>query len=268
MSHWDKLELFSAADAASLVTGDDKSETKALLNQMRDAYENAVGETFTKHFEIRHPHSQANPKPVRYHSITDPLPEGLLYSRALDMQSGLLFRPDPEEVSCKFFNEWHGNHTDRHHAFSCNFDVQKFDRNELQRWLAFHKIDSSYSFVQAGPPAAAHPPSPEPLDLTVLEIPAQLLRAFERTGLKKGWFNEPSKHPWLLAARKQPGRGGNTPAAPLYCPYEVMIGLTTKIRPRDGGVRLSREKGFQLLKRFFPAVYEKFEFMAPDDDQS
>ena len=102
MSHWDKLELFSAADAASLVTGDDKSETKALLNQMRDAYENAVGETFTKHFEIRHPHSQANPKPVRYHSITDPLPEGLLYSRALDMQSGLLFRPDPEEVSCKF----------------------------------------------------------------------------------------------------------------------------------------------------------------------
>ena len=106
------------------------------------------------------------------------------------------------------------------------------------------------------------------LDLTVLATPAQLLSAFDQWHLKAGWFNEPSKHPWLLAARKRPGRGGNTSAAPLYCPYEVMIGLTTKIRLRYGGVRPSREKGFQLLKRFFPAVYEKFEANAPDYDQS
>ena len=268
MSHWNKLELFSAVDAADLVTGGNGSETRALLNQMRVAYENAVGETFTKFFEIRYPHSQANPLQVRYHSITDPLPEGLLYSRALDMHVQLLFRPNPNEVSHKFFHEWYSNHTDRDHTFSCDFDVQKFDRNQLQRWLGFHEIGSDYTFGRADPPAVANPPSPAPLDLTVLAIPAQLLCAFERRGLKKGWFNEPSKHPWLLAARKQPGRGGNKPVAPLYCPYEVMIGLTTQIRPRYGGVRLGRKPGFELLKRFFPDVYDKFDYMAPDDDQS
>lgn len=105
-------------------------------------------------------------------------------------------------------------------------------------------------------------------DLTVLATPAQLLGAFGRWGLKKGWFNEPSKHPWLLAARKQPGKGGNKSIAPLYCPYEVMIGLTTQSRPRNPAVRTSKEKGFELLERFFPAVYAKFEIMAPDDDQS
>ena len=268
MSLWNKLELFSAADAAGLVTGDHKSETKALLNQMRDAYENAVGETFTKHYEITHPLSQAYPKQVQYHSLTDPLPEGLLYSRALDMQTRLLFRPHPEEVSYKFFNEWYNNHTDKNHAFSCNFDVQKFDRKELQRWLAFHDIESDYPFVRAGSPAAANPPSPEPIDLAVLATPAQLLGAFGQWGLKRGWFNEPRKHPWLLAARKQPGKGGNKPIAPLYCPYEAMIGLTTQSRPRNAAVRTSKEKGFKLLERFFPAVYAKFEIMAPDADQS
>ena len=87
MSLWNKLELFSAADAAGLVTGDHKSETKALLNQMRDAYENAVGETFTKHYEIGHPEfNQTNFKP-KYQFIDVPLPEEHLYSRALEMQS-------------------------------------------------------------------------------------------------------------------------------------------------------------------------------------
>jgi len=135
---------------------------------------------------------------------------------------------------------------------------------ELQQKLDQIKAEACVDDIE---PDTANQTKPK-LDLTVLATPAQLLSAFEQWQLKRGWFNEPSKHPWLLAARKQPGRGGNTPAAPLYCPYEVMIGLTTKIRPRDGGVRLSREKGFEFLKRFFPAVYEKFEIMAPDDDQS
>lgn len=135
---------------------------------------------------------------------------------------------------------------------------------ELQQKLDQIKAEACVDDIE---PDTANQTKPKP-DLTVLATPAQLLSAFGQWGLKNGWFNEPTKHPWLLAARKQPGRGGNKPIAPLYCPYEVMIGLTTQIRPRYGGVRPSREKGFQLLKRFFPAVYEKFDIMAPDDDQS
>lgn len=136
--------------------------------------------------------------------------------------------------------------------------------SELRHELDQIKAEACVDDIE---PDTANQTKPK-LDLTVLATPAQLLSAFGQWGLKTGWFNEPTKHPWLLAARKQPGRGGNTSAAPLYCPYEVMIGLTTKIRLRHGGVRPSREKGFQLLKRFFPAVYAKFEIMAPDDDQS
>ena len=130
------------------------------------------------------------------------------------------------------------------------------------------EIESAFSSGQVGSPDTDSLIIPEHLDTSVLATPAQLLGAFGQWGLKKGWFNEPSKHTWLLAARKQRGKGSNKPIPPLYCPYEVMIGLNTKIRPRNGGVRPSLEKGFEHLGRFFPAVYTKFEYMAPDNDQS
>lgn len=268
MSLWNKLELFSAADAASLAIGDDESETKALLNQMRDAYEKAVGETFSKHFEITYPDSQVNTKQVRYHSITDPLPEGLFYSRALDMHARLLFRPHPNEVSCKFFREWYSNHTDRDYAFSCNFDVQKFDRNELQRWLAFHEIESAYQFKKVTPSTKDDSPVQQPIDIKLLANPEELLKAFGVWGLKKTWFNCLGNHAWLLEARRRIGVGGNNFKPPLFCPLRVLIGLATQTKPRRGDrPRVSFEKGWKHLKINFPLVCQENAHLAPDDDQ-
>ena len=94
MSLWDQFELFLAVDAAGLVIPTNDSEKKALLNKMRDSYEKAVDQVFSKCFELTYPGSQVNSNKVRYRSISDQLPESLFYSRALDMQGRVLFRPD------------------------------------------------------------------------------------------------------------------------------------------------------------------------------
>lgn len=106
------------------------------------------------------------------------------------------------------------------------------------------------------------------LDLTVLATPAQLLSAFGVWGLKKTWFNCLGNHDWLLEARVRVGVGGNNSKAPLFCPLRVMIGLTTRTKPRKGSQpRTSLEKGWKLLKINFPLVYQANAHLAPDDDQ-
>lgn len=268
MSLWDQFELFSAADAASLAIPDNESETKALLNKMLDSYGKAVDEVFSKHFELTYPDSPVNLSKVRYHSIDDPLPEKLLYSRALDMHRQVLFRDNPSSASINLFQEWRSNETDKHYAFSCAFEVQKFDRAELHRWLTFHAIESAYCFLKPDSSSAPNPTNPLPLDTTVLATPDRLLRAFSQWGLKEDWFNAPRKQSWLLSARKQIGIGGNSSKPPLYCPFEVMQGLANRTKPRNGAVRMSEAKGWQILKKQFTSTYEKFEHYDPSRDQS
>ena len=234
MSLWDQFELFLAVDAAGLVIPTNESEKKALLNKMRDSYEKALDEVCSKYFELTYPDSQVNSNKVRYDSIDDPLPESLFYSRALDMQGRVLFRPDPSDASSKLFQEWCRDKTDEHYAFSSKFEVQKFDRKEIDRWLTFHNIGSDYSFIKMGLKATGIPQSSAPLDVTVLATPDRLLSVFGQWGLKKNWFDSPRKQAWLWSARKQNGIGGNSPSPPLYCPHEVMVGLATRLNAAKG----------------------------------
>ena len=258
MSLWDQFDLFKAADAAELAFPDNASEAKALLTKMQKGYGKALGETFLKHYETGHPERKKSAKEIRYPTFDTPLPEAHLYSRMLEMHAMVLFRPDFSPASCSCFHDWHKDETGLDGVFSCNFDAQEFSRDELHRWLAFHGIESAYAFQRPPPVTAALLPPPDPLDIAALAPPAELVKAFGAGRLKEDWFNAPRKQGWLLAARKRVGVGGNQAKPALYCPYEVMIGLATKTRPRNKAPRMSKEKGWQILRRCFPAAHAKF----------
>jgi hypothetical protein len=268
MSHWDAVPLFLAAEAAALAIQDDPSEEKALLTRMRNSYESAVAEVVSKNYEVSHPNSLAGTKLVKYFSLDDPLPEGLLYSRALAMYVKQIFRPNPTESSLKSFWDWCRNRSAESFTFSSKFEVQKFDREELHQWFEFHGIESEYDFVQTNDPLAANPGNPDQIDTTTLASPDELLKVFRSWGLRKAWFNSPRNHKWLINARKRVGIGGNSPKPPLYCPYEVMLALAHRIRRGpDAPPRISIGKGWLLLKRSFPEAYEKFKHQDSTDDQ-
>lgn len=94
--------------------------------------------------------------------------------------------------------------------------------------------------------------TPTGLDYSLLANREQLLDAFGSYGLKLSWFNDLNSRRWLLEARKVAGqgqRGHRRP--PLFCPFEVMTGLTEKSRKS----RLSSEAGWRLLEHKFPRVY-------------
>lgn len=93
-----------------------------------------------------------------------------------------------------------------------------------------------------------------PLDFALLATRADLLTAYEVWGLKKQWFDELNSHTWLKEARRQIGQGQRGHVVePLFCPYLVMFGLVKIIR---GKKRISEEKGWDLLQRHFPRVYQ------------
>ncbi len=268
MSLWDGVKLLSAADAAYLAIPKDEPELKALLTRMRDSYERAVAEVVSKRFELSHPNALGNKKFVRYYSLDDPLPEGLLYSRALAMHVTRIFQPNPSEISIQSFYDWCKNLSGKTSTSSCKFEIQKFDRDELKRWFDFHQIVSAYDFVRINDPPPEDSSGTEPLDVSTLANPDRLLEAFSRHGLHKAWFDSPKSHSWLLNARKKIGVGGNRSKPPLYCPYEVMLGVTTQIRRgSDAPPRLSEETGWSVLKHHFPEAFEKFKHLKSDDDQ-
>ena len=258
MSLWDKLDRFSAADAAALAVPNDASEGRALLIRMQKGYEKALSETVFKHQDTAHPGVRGHGSALRYGSFDVPLPEEHLYSWALELHAKLLFRPDFHVVSCQAFHNWVREEAGSHGAFSCNFGAQEFSRDELYRWLTFHGIESAYAFKRLAPTTPVVPVAPKPLDITVLATPEDLLKAFGQWGLKKDWFNSPRKHGWLSEARKRIGVGGNQSKPPLYCPYEVMVGLATKTKPRYGHRPMSERKGWQILRQRFSAAYSKF----------
>ena len=91
----------------------------------------------------------------------------------------------------------------------------------------------------------------------------QLIDAFGQwTGLRKGWFHNLTDRPALQKARKVKGVGGKNWTEPMFCPYEVMDWLCNG--PRRSGRKLREEKGWEILERVFPKVYEARSDMRPD----
>jgi len=269
MTVWDKHEDFLAEEAAGLVVSG-SSEIAALLSLMRNSYVEAYGQLALKYaclyegLEV-----EGDAEEIIYRANQDQLPEDWLYSNSLHAYHEVLFgTPDnshPDEDAIKdaqllyraFQKEKSGNHP----VMSSQFEIQQFSRKEIDRWLLLNDISSQYAFVPTEPR-----PYVQPIDPSVLATPKQLLAAFESWGLKERWFDEPKKHLWLLHARKVLGKGGNRPIPPLYCPYEVMVGLRTKTR--SGRKPFSEDKGLKVLKAHFPATFNRLEGFLPPDDRS
>ena len=279
MSVWDQHADFLAKDAAYLAT-ENEFEAVGLLKLMQTAYERAERETSTKYEFVCGSGRvvlygrNGTIIPNRYQSVNDPLPVDGLYSNVLmgHIQEIFDFEDDSDlhNAFIDQYKSWRKNNTISSHTSSCLFEVQKFNRKEIDRWLNLRGIESKYAFVQNSKASSTDPSnalkSNEPIDTTVLAAPYELLAVFEKRGLEKQWFNEVKNHTWLKVARKTKGRGGKNPILPLYCPYEVMVGLRTESRASKN--RYSEENGWRLLKQNFPKVFAKFEHLAPDIDQS
>ena len=74
---------------------------------------------------------------------------------------------------------------------------------------------------------------------------AQLIEAFPQF-LKVDRFRK--LEGWLLDARRRKGEAGRRGRPALFCPYAVMLGLTTKMRGR----RLPKVRGWHVLREQFP----------------
>lgn len=73
---------------------------------------------------------------------------------------------------------------------------------------------------------------------------------------------------WLLKARQRKGTPGRNGRPALFCPYAIMLGITTKIR---GKGKLPQARGWHILLKEFPDTYAAFEAQRPrtgtaDDD--
>ena len=104
----------------------------------------------------------------------------------------------------------------------------------------------------------------ESIDYSLLENPTALLEAFSQSGLQPAWFNMLSKHPWLNASKKIPGKPGRGGFPALFCPYQVMVGLVNESRKS----KLTEQRGWNILEKKFPYAYARHEIGKPDFDQS
>ena len=279
MSIWDQHADFLAKDAAYLAT-EDAFEAEGLLKLMRDAYEKAKSETNIKYElvdgssrVVLHGHNGAV-IPNRYQSVNDPLPVDALYSSVLmgHIQEIFDFEDDSDlhNAFIEHYKSWRYNNSISSHGVSCLFDVQRFQRKEIDRWLKLRGIESKYAFVQNNTTSLRSPSKPltgnEAIDILVLADRDELLEVFAKWGLSKEWFNDLKNHSWLKVARKTKGRGGKNPILPLFCPYEVMEGLRTESRSAKN--RFTEKTGWRLFKLNFPRSFSKFEHLEPDFDQS
>lgn len=86
---------------------------------------------------------------------------------------------------------------------------------------------------------------------------AKLIAAFGAfTGMDDSWFTNLKDTPKLKNARKVAGSGGKDSTEPLFCPHEVMQWQTDPKKKKGGA--LTPEKGWQLLERHFPEVYNQY----------
>lgn len=135
-----------------------------------------------------------------------------------------------------------------------------FDRDEnesMHGGLRLTKIDAdqfrSFYLDSLSDPLAL--PTNQGPDYAMLASREQLIEAFGRfTGMDKSWFNHLRDLPKLATARKVMGHGGRGHIAePWFCPYEVLCWLIDSKRKK--GRKLSADKGWELLERYFPKVY-------------
>jgi hypothetical protein len=279
MSVWDQYADFLAKEAAYLAT-ENEFDSVGLLKLMRDAYEKAKHETYIKYELISDPARMVlygrngAVIPNRYQSVNDPLPVDALYSSVLmgHIQEIFDFEDDSDlhNAFIEHYKSWRNNNSSSYHGASCHFDLQRFKRKEIDRWLNLRGIESKYAFVQNNTTSMLSQgnelKSIEAIDTSVLAAPYELIAIFEKRGLDKQWFNDLKNHSWLKVARKTKGRGGKNPILPLYCPYEVMVGLRTDSRAAKN--RYTEETGWRLLRENFPRAYSRFEHLEPDFDQS
>lgn len=92
-------------------------------------------------------------------------------------------------------------------------------------------------------------------DIAGLATPSELIEAFGRyTGMSIEWFDNLKDAPRLKEARKIAGQGGRGHIRePLFCPFLVMQWLADPKRKR--GSKLSENKAWELLERYFPQSY-------------
>lgn len=102
------------------------------------------------------------------------------------------------------------------------------------------------------------------VDYAVLADPEMLLDAFERWGLKKQWFRDVDKHPWLKKAKRVSGKPGRSSFPAYFCPYAVMQGMLSDSRKS----KLSDRQGWSILEKKFSKAYLVFEPLKPDFQQS
>ena len=154
MSVWDQHDDFLAEEVAALAITD-ASESEGLLSLMHKAYDLALRETETKYLFITDKiEIDGEPALQSYRFKEDPLPEDGLYSVALEAYKDLLFDSlaveqygeqslaDVQKLFDTFRNEKHGEHP----SLSSQFEIQKFSRKEIARWLQLNEIKSIYPF--------------------------------------------------------------------------------------------------------------------------
>ena len=113
----------------------------------------------------------------------------------------------------------------------------------------------------APPPVSAPVSEPEQqtapakIDFKQLATRDQLIDAFGRfVGMDARWFDKVGDTPALARARKVQGQGGKGQIAePFFCPFEVMLWLIDPKRRK--GRKLGEAKGWELLEKNFPNVY-------------
>jgi len=270
MSVWDQHADFLAKEAATLAITD-QSESAGLLSLMQKAYDLALREAETKYGYLANKIEIEDGSALQsYRFKKDPLPEDGLYSKALKTYTELLFsspssdqhsEQSPDDVEqlfdtfCKKKNGWHS-------SLSSQFEIQRFSREEIDRWLRLCGVKSQYLFLVA--------PVVQP-ELVMLNkchqdcwvTHTKLLTAFEDWGLRNEWFRYLNSHEWLKKSRMQLGVGGRKSVQALYCPYSVMLGLTKDIKGREKGEMLQFNQGKRILRNYFPGSYDKHipEFM-------
>lgn len=112
----------------------------------------------------------------------------------------------------------------------------------------------------SGPKPMPNEDLPGTPDFAQLATPGELLSAFRQVGLRESWFKDLASHDWLRSARKVKGHGQRGHRRkPLFCPYEVMLGLARSARSS----RLDERRGWHILETEFPHVYAAHEAYDP-----
>lgn len=139
---------------------------------------------------------------------------------------------------------------------SSQFEIQRFSRTEIDRWLNLRGFESDYPFVAAN--ATSDEPVPTaPRNCHVWVDQTKLMAAFEEWGLNANWFRALNGHQWLKNCRRQVGIGGHKSKLALFCPFAVMEGMTKHIKGRDKDKMLTFDKGKRILRSHFPKAYEE-----------